>query len=100
MVDFLHRPVGGQEIAVAAGALLRIEPFLILGGELLRSLLRIGMLDLDTLIIDDAVGLGGILGRDLVAVMRDTLIVDPLVDLAVRVRAGTPGAGSKYRRGD
>lgn len=42
------------------GALLRIEPFLILGGELLGRLLRIGVLDLDALIIDDPVGLGGI----------------------------------------
>jgi hypothetical protein len=43
--------------------------------------LRIGVLDLDALVIDDAVGLGGILGRDLVAVVRDTLIIHPLVDL-------------------
>ena len=38
---------------VAVGALLRVELFLFFGGELLGGLLRVGVLDLDALGVDE-----------------------------------------------
>ena len=69
-------------------------------GELLGGLLGLELVDLDALIVEHRALALGVLGRDVIAVVHDVLVVDPLVGLAVLALGCDDGARAGYESGD
>ena len=82
--DFLYRTVGAQQVLVAIRARQSVLLLLFLFRQLFGSLLRFQAVDLHALRIDDLPLLGGIFRRHLIAVMGDSLLVHPFVELMIR----------------